>query len=397
MSYENRLIEAKLNSELKRGKSILLLGPRQTGKTTLVKKAIDVDLKYNFADITQRLRYEKSPEVFVAELKDKIAKYRKQPLIFIDEIQKIPIIMDAVQVFIDEEEAQFILSGSSARKLKHGSNINLLPGRVTAFTMSPFLYSEIKNETVELDDFLVYGTLPRIINSHTKEEKEIELNSYVNIYLEDEIRAEAVVRNIGSFAKFLQVAAGESGRQLNFSRLSQDVGVADTTVKNYYQILEDCLVAHRIDPITKSTTNRRLLKSPKFLFFDLGVRRVAANEGVNPNSRQIGDMFEQYIGLELINYINSNSMRAKLRYWRDTAGPEVDYVIEHEQKYIPIEVKYTDKPDMNDAKHLVKFMQEYNADTGYVVCRTPNSYKLSDAHNITAISWQDVTSILYSL
>lgn len=391
MTYVPRKIASHLVDTLNRGKSILLLGARQTGKTTLIQHQIKPDLSYSFASVIVRQRYEQNPALLESELEEQVKKYTKPPIIFIDEVQKIPRVMDIAQHLIDRKLAQFILTGSSARKLKTGKDLNLLPGRVVSFTMSPLLFDEMFNPKPSLEDILLYGTLPGIVLTSESDVKDTDLYSYVSTYLEEEIRAEAMVRNIGHFSRFLEIAAGESGKQLNFSRLSQDIGIADTTIANYYQVLEDCLIALRIDPIDHSATKRRLIKSPKYLFFDMGVRRACANEGVKLSQKILADLFEQFIGTELIYHSHLSSPNIRIKYWRDTAGPEVDYILDNAHEYTPIEVKWTDKPNLFDTKHIKKFMEEYQAKCGYVICRTPHRYKL--AENIIALPWQDIESV----
>ncbi len=228
-----RLLEKNILQALKRKKSVLLLGPRQTGKTTLIKEQIKPDIQYTFAHVATRQRYEKNPALLESELEEKIKSFKFPPLIFIDEVQKIPSVMDIAQHLIDDQKAQFILSSSSARKLKTGTNLNLLPGRVVSLHMTPLLYQESADFKLSIEQILLYGTLPGIMNDIDVEAKEIDLYAYVSTYLEDEIRAEALVRNIGSFSRFLEIAAGETGKQLSFTRLSQDLGVSDTTISNY--------------------------------------------------------------------------------------------------------------------------------------------------------------------
>ena len=152
----------------------------------------------------------------------------------------------------------------------------------------------------------------------------------------------------------------------------------------------------RIDPISHSQTKRRLIKSPKYLFFDLGIRRACANEGIQLPQKTMADLFEHYIGNELVHYSQLKSPSIKVKYWRDTAGPEVDFVLDIAQHYIPIEVKWTETPDLSDAKQLKKFMEEYpESEQGYIVCRTPNRYRLTD--KIIALPWQEIGSLLQTL
>lgn len=390
-----RKIEPKMREALDRGKSILLLGARQTGKTTLITQRMAPDITYSFAHVATRQRYESDPSLLERELEESIKPFKKPPLVFIDEVQKIPRVMDIVQHLIDNKKAQFILSGSSARKLKHGYDLNLLPGRVVSLTMAPLIYDEMPSPKAELEEILLYGALPEIISETSREYRETDLYSYVSTYLEEEIRAEAAVRNIGSFTRFLEVAAGESGMPLNFSRLSQDIGVADSTIANYYQLLEDCLITHRIDPIVNGITKRRLIKSPKYIFFDLGVRRAAANEGVRLPQKYLGHLFEHFVGNELFYHGVLTSPQIKLRYWKDAAGSEVDYVIDYAHHYIPIEVKWTDKPGKSDARHLTKFCSEYSVKQAYVICRTPHRYKINE--HVTALPWQEIGMVFHQL
>src|SRR6185369_2337329 len=149
--------------------------------------------------------------------------------------------------------------------------------------------------------------------------------------------AEAITRDLGSFARFLELAAAESGNIINFSKLSQEIGVAHTTISNYYTILVDCLVAHEVEAMTFTKTRRKLLKASKYLMFDLGVRRIAANEGRKLSRQQFGKIFEQYVGLELIRNARYAANKYFIRHFRDVNGVEIDWVIEGQDTYIPVE------------------------------------------------------------
>jgi predicted AAA+ superfamily ATPase len=384
-----RKIEPLLAATLKRGKSILLLGPRQVGKSTTVA-ALSPDKLITLARPALRQQYERDIEQFSQEIEAFAAAFKKPPLIAVDEVQKIPELMDAVQDLIDRQVAQFILTGSSARKLRHGKHINWLPGRVISFHMDPLSLSELPVADINLDDLLLYGSLPGIWLEPLDTNKEQDLESYVVTYLEEEIRQEALVRQIGSFAQFLKLAAAESGQIVNFNKLSQQIGVAQTTITGYYQLLEDCLIAERIEPLTESKVRRRLSKTPRYLMFDLGLRRLAAHEGTKPNSNMIGHLFEQFVGLELLRQIRLQPSRMELRFWRDLEGREVDWVIVADT-LIPIEVKWTDKPSKKDAKHLYQFLDDYQLNHGYIVCRIDHDRKIDE--RIRALSWRNVNTI----
>ncbi len=380
-----RSLEASFFEQLKRKKSILLLGPRQTGKTTLLK-TLKSDLYLNLSLTQERHRFEKNPDLIIKEVE---ALNKKNPVVVIDEIQKVPEVLDPIQILIDEKKAIFVLTGSSARKLRRQSEINLLPGRVISMRMDSFMNSEFGQE---LETHLIYGSLPGIATILENKQKNIELKSYVDTYLEEEVRAEALVRNLPNFYRFLEMAALESGKIVSFNAISQSVGVAHTTIRSYYEILEDCLLVERLDPISESVSRKKLTKSSKYLFFDLGVRRVAAEEGVKLGSHRLGDLFENYVGMELIRE-SRQKQATRVHFWRDPDGPEVDWVIKSSGKYMPIEVKLTDSPSNSDIKHLRIFMNEYPCPNGaYVVCTTPRRFNIDK--NITAIPWQEIPKLL---
>lgn len=390
MQYIIRNQEQVLKRALRRGKSVLMLGPRQTGKTTLACQ-LDHDLHINFIRPDIRLRYEKEPGILAGEIEALKVKSNRPVTVILDEVQKVPLILDVVQDLIDRKVASFILSGSSARKLRRQGQINLLPGRILTSRLDPLSITEFQPACLE--DRLLNGSLPGIVSIKDSGDCELELASYVTTYLEEEIRAEAVVRNLGPFARFLEYAAIDSGRIINAHKLSQEIGIATSTIRSYFQILEDCLIIEAIEPITETQTRKRLIRGRKYLFFDLGVRRVAAHEGKQLPKETMGHLFEQFVGLELLRLGRCRSPIQRLRFWRDSNGPEVDWVVESERSLIPVEVKWTETPSSNDARHIHTFLNEYpQANQGFVVCRIPRPIQLSK--QVTAIPWQEIPSIL---
>jgi len=383
-----RSLQKRLAAVLKRGKSVLLLGPRQTGKTTLVGDC-SADLYITLLIAKVRRQYESDPDRLIREVEALHRANGKPPIVVVDEVQKVPALMDAVQFLIDGGKGQFILTGSSARKLRHGRNVNLLPGRVIQLRLDPLTLAELDRPLPDVEDFLLYGSLPAIHLEADPMIREQELESYVDLYLEDEVRAEALVRDIGSFENFLRLAAIESGNIINFDKISQDVGVARTTISSYYQILEDCLIAERVDPYTESRSRKKLTKAPKYLLFDLGLRRLAAEEAPTLPQTYLGSLFEQFIGLELIRWSRLQPEKIHVHFWRDPAGPEVDWLLKCNDRLLPIEVKWTDSPSYRDAKHLELFLREQpTAEKGLVVCRTPRPQVLAD--QIEAVAWSDL-------
>ncbi len=399
MTYIKRLLTQAIQQHLSRGKSILLLGPRQTGKTTLLNHQITADLSYSFLEATLRRAFERNPDDLIKEIKGHLALYpqKQKILVLIDEVQKVPEIMDAVQYAIDNKLAQFILTGSSARKLKHNHHeLNWLPGRVIFLRMDSLSLIEMEPFSLNLDDLLLNGCLPEIFLEIDPQAKDALLMSYVSTYLEEEVRAEALVRNLGSFSQFLRLASIEAGKPINISKLAQAIGVTRHLLQEYYQILQDCLLLDRIEPLTQVSSRRRLSKAPKYLLFDLGVRRIAAGEGLALPESYYGELFEQFIGVEILKIIRAFAPQARLYYWKDHNGPEVDYVIEYNRQYLPIEVKYTQSPSFNDARHLATFSEEYPClHPALIVCRTENPKQISE--NVIAIHWQTIPAMLQQL
>jgi predicted AAA+ superfamily ATPase len=390
MNYRPRRVEASIRHAIDRGRSVLLLGPRQTGKTTLAGR-LSADLTVSFVLPEVRIRYEKAPSLLIGQVESLAVRAKRMPLVFLDEIQRAPQVLDVVQYLIDRKQAKFILTGSSARKLTRGPAVNLLPGRVVSIRLDPFLLREYPQK--DLERLLNYGQLPAIALLDDDSDRQTDLESYVVTYLEQEVRAEAVVRNLGAFARFLEFAGAESGQLVSFRKLSQEIGVAHTTIAAYYQILEDCLIAERVNPLVESSTRTRLTRSPKYLIFDLGVRRLCAREGVPLPRESMGRLLEQFVGLELVRSARIGQKNADVLFWRDPDGPEVDWVIRKGGQYVPVEVKWTDSPAASDARHLLCFLREYpKARHGYIVCRTPERIQVN--RQVEAIPWQETGTLV---
>jgi len=389
MSYIPRRLEPEIGHTLARGKSVLLLGPRQTGKTTLLER-LAADLRLSLVVPATRQRYERDPGQLLGEIAALHEQSRKRSLVVLDEVQKVPALLDVVQAAIDGKLALFVLCGSSARKLRRGGAVNLLPGRLVTLRLDPLALDELPS--ADLNTLLLDGSLPGIRTVERAADREVDLESYVETYLEEEVRAEALVRNLGGFARFLELAGLESGNLVSFRALSQDVGVSHTTIAGFYEILEDCLVAERVDPLTRSRTRKKLTRSSRHIIFDLGVRRLCAREGRRLSRDRLGQLFEQFVGLELIR-LTRCVPGAAVRFWRDPDGPEVDWLIDYRGKYLPIETKWTDTPSLRHARHLRIFLDEYpNAPRGIVVCRVPRRMRLAD--RVDALPWQELTGAL---
>lgn len=379
-----REILDQVERQLARNKSVMLLGPRQVGKTTLAK-SLSFDLEINLAKARERQAYELDPSLLAAKIETLYSEKskRKTLRIYIDEIQLVPELLSEVQAIIDEKKAVFLLTGSSARKMRHDFKTNLIPGRVVNFRLDGFSLDEFQQD---IDVVLEFGQLPEIVLIDQEKQKSLALRSYVENYLEEEIRKETRLRNISNFARFIELAAIQSGEISNFAQISKELGPTIATIQSYYQILEDTLFVDRVDPYLKNATRKKLTKSSRYLFYDLGVRRVAAREGRSFAPERKGKLFEHLVGNEILKWIRASGIEANLYFWRDPDGPEVDWLIESGSKLLPVEVKLAKKIENSHVSHLKTFMTEYSkAKAGIVVNPTDLLYSFGDSIKVVGI------------
>lgn len=352
--------------------SFFLFGPRQTGKSTLISETLKsnswmVNLLLNEAFS----KYSKYPELFRKEALQKIEKENTE-VVFVDEIQKVPALLNEIQFLIDQKKAQFILTCSSARKLKKGG-ANLLGGRAVERFLFPFIFSEIE-EGFDLEDVLRFGSLPSIYGKNV-EEKIDNLKAYTNIYLREEIQLEGIVRNLGGFSRFLDIAASQFGDVVNFSNIGRECHLPTRTVQSYYEILEDTLIGFRLDPWRKSL-RKRLGSHPKFYLFDMGVTNaINRHLGDLPDNNLRGRLFEQFIVLEtfrLLNYLQSES---RIYYWRTNIGAEIDLVIEKQGELkAAFEIKAKRTVGGNDFSGFRAFSDDNPKVPCFLVCETEEPY-----------------------
>lgn len=341
---QDRIIAKRIH---KSKKSLLLLGPRQVGKSSLCK-LLNPKITFNLADESLFLEFAKDP----GRLKRELNVLSKETLILVDEIQRLPSLMNTVQMIIDQSEGKFrfLLTASSARKLKRGE-ANLLPGRVILEHLDPFSYFEVKDH-FDLDRALQVGMLPEV---YLNREEGIEiLSSYTETYLREEIQSEALVKNIGDYARFLDIAALTSGQWINYSKMSSDAEIPKETIRRFFSILEDTLLVFRLPPFhPKQEISRRTSQRDKFLFFDVGVRNSLLDlhfRKISPN--QIGNVFEQWFILQVIYLNRAYQKRWHLSAYRTEAGAEVDLVIELSDHLIGIEIKSGKNVDRGDLRGL---------------------------------------------
>ena len=359
--------------------SFFLFGPRQVGKSTLLHNQ-ELHLIIDLLDPELQLSYNKTPNLLRQQIDDLAPGGGDK--ILIDEIQRVPKLLDIVHALMEQRpDFQFILCGSSARKLRHGAS-NLLGGRALYRTMHPLTLDELSND-FNLQWVLSYGSLPRIystlMQNKTKQARDL-LRAYAITYLREEIKAEALVRNLQGFQNFLDIAVAQYSEQVNFSGVSRDCQVALSTVKEYYSILEDTLIGFFLYPYLKSA-RKRMSHQPKFYFFDNGVTRALLGSLQDPPTPlEKGRLFEQWIIQEIIRLNEYHQKDWKLSFWRTSHGAEVDLLISRGARLLyAVECKFKRQPSSSDLSGLRSFHDNYPEVPCFVVSPVKQSYRLSFA------------------
>lgn len=360
-------------------KSFFLFGPRATGKSTLVHRQLsDSATIIDLLDSRLFLRLSAAPQDLEA-----IIDANDSKLVVIDEIQRIPELLNEVHRLIEKRKIRFLLTGSSARKLRRGQ-ANLLAGRVWEARMFPLTWKETPH--FDLEKYLRYGGLPAVYLSEYPEE---ELDAYVNTYLKEEIMVEGLIRNLPPFARFLQSIALANGEVVNFTKLASDCQVPASTVREYVALLEDTLVGCLL-PAWAASRKRKAIKSGKFYFFDPGVTHtIAGTRAIDRNSDLYGKSFEQFIGMEIRAYLNYNRSKLPLSYWRSTHGHEVDFLVGEKSA---VEVKATTRLVPADSRGLKALAEEQVFADLFLVSQDAVATRQG---KIQAIHWQDFLNRLW--
>lgn len=368
-------------SKILETRSVILFGPRQTGKTSYVKNQLkdQVSYTFNLLDTALQRRLLQNPSAMKEEI---YAENLHDCVVFIDEIQKVPQLLDDVHLLIEERNIRFLLTGSSPRKIKH-AGYNLLGGRASNRSFNPFSYMEIPadiRENLSLEKIFHHGMLPSVFGS---EEADDLLYSYTETYLQDEIAAEGAVRNLPGFTSFLSFAAKTNTEIINFSNLANDSGIKRQVITNWYEILEDTLIGYRVES-WKNGSKRKITETAKFYFFDPGVARILTGIPVpNESQTEYGVLFENFIFCELKAYLDYRAKREKINYWRTQNGTlEVDFVIND----TAIETKTTRTVQKKDLKGLAAIAEEASFSKRIVVCREPGSRLTDDG--ILILNWR---------
>lgn len=350
----SRILDIK---QIVKHKSLFLFGPRQTGKSTLLKTLFPEARYIDLLEADTFRRLSSHPE----DLRQTLSAQDK--LIIIDEVQKLPSLLNEAQLLIDRnKDLKFIFTGSSARKLKRG-RVNLLGGRAWFLNLFPLVSPELNFE--RLVDRLNIGSLPSVIDSPYAKE---DLKAYVGGYLQEEIKAEGLSRSIENFSRFLEVAALTNTEQVNYTSVASDLGMPPRTLREYYKILEDTLIGSELPPYGK-TIKRKPVATAKFYFFDIGVANVLTKRGlVEPNSELYGKALEHLIFLELKAYLAYNRIDEALTFWRTQSKFEVDFIVEDR---VAIEVKSGSRISRSAQKGLLALSEEVKLKRKIVVSNEP--------------------------
>ena len=359
-------------------KSCFLFGPRQCGKSSLIRETIPNAYIFDLlnADTFSRLARNVG---YIEEV------CRENRPIVIDEIQKMPSLLDEVHRLIELRGFKFLLTGSSARKLRRGG-VNLLGGRARIRNIHPFSASEL-GERFDLDRAINYGLVPGIWNSDSPDE---DIASYVSLYLEQEIIQEGATRNLPAFSRFLEVAALSSGEQINYQSISSDAQIPRSTVQEYFKILKDTLLAREV-PVWRKGQSRKTVETAKFYLFDTGVtRRLQRRKELVRGTPEYGYAFESWILHEISAYADACRRDAEIAYWRTRTKIEVDFVINGE---IAIEVKTTRNADKEDLKGLRAIADEGRFSQRLLVCDEPTE---RETDGIVVLPWRAFIDRLWS-
>ena len=369
--------QINIHNKLKQ-KSLFLFGPRQTGKSWLIAHSLSKFRVYDLLDSDIYLTLSREPKRLEQEIRP------NEKIIIIDEIQKLPFLLDEVHRIIEKYGIHFLLTGSSARKLRRGG-VNLLGGRARSAYLHPFIFPELK-ERFNLLKALNNGLIPSIYFSDSPEQ---DLKAYAGNYLKEEIAAEGLVRNVPAFSRFLQVAAACNGLLINYTNISNDAQVPTSTVQEYFQILRDTLIGFDI-PAWKKSQKRKPISTSKFYFFDIGVVRYLQNRSIlQERSPEFGDAFETYLAHELKAFVDYNNLGG-LYYWRSKSGYEVDFVIDDS---IAIEVKAKNNVSQRDLRGIIALKEEKKLANYVVVCLEKRPRVIQ---GINIFPWKDFLQQLWN-
>ena len=372
-----KIIDRILNIELPPRQSAFLWGARKTGKSTYLKKNFPDSLVFDFLKSDLFIEFSKNPSLLREQLLARSEAVIGHPVI-LDEVQKVPQILDEVHWLIENKGFQFILCGSSARKLKRGQ-ANLLGGRAWRYEMLPLTTVEIGG--VDLLRALNHGLIPAhyLQNNYKK-----SLSAYVRDYLKEEVFNEGLTRNIPAFSRFFDAMGYSHGELTNFSNIARECGVNSKTVKEYYQILVDTLLGTMVEPFKKRKNRQTISKTSKFYLFDVGVAGAITHREIHEEKGELfGKAFEHFILMQMAAHSSYSELEYEINFWRTKSGMEVDFILGKGE--IAVEIKGSSRVDNRDLRPLAAFIEEYSPRKGFVVCNE----KAKRVHgNVIVIPWR---------
>ena len=358
MQYIERVVD--INKMLE-SRSLFLFGPRQTGKSSYIRNQLSEPvLSWTLLDNELYRDLSMRPSLLRNTIK---AKGLDSGIVVLDEIQRLPDLLNEVHMLIEETGLHFLLTGSSARKLRR-KGVNLLGGRAGRLSFHPLVWPEVRNLDEALPHILETGLLPPFF---TADEPEPMLSDYIGLYIKEEIEAEREVRNLPPFWEFLRTVATSSGEIMNYENISRDIGISGVSVRQWYSILSDTLIGFEVPPFRK-TKIRKPNASSKFYLFDVGVaRKLQGLARIEEGTAEFGRYFENYIAMEIRSWLDYSGFDGiGLSYWHAKSGQEVDFIINEE---IAVEVKAASRVSARDLKGLKALMEEGLMRKYVLVCR----------------------------
>jgi predicted AAA+ superfamily ATPase len=366
------------------------MGARKTGKSTYLAQHFPHSIYYDLLKTDELTRLFAAPHLLREELQAASKEQLNYPVI-IDEIQKVPLLLNEVHFLIENMKISFILCGSSARKLKRGA-ANLLGGRAWRFHFYPLVYKEIP--AFDLLRALNQGLVPsHYLSNHAPR----MLRAYITDYLTEEIQAEGLVRNLSKFVRFIDLIGFSHGEMINYANIARDCAIDAKTVKEYYQILVDTLIGYFIYPYFKKPKRDLIQTVPKFYLFDIGVANYLSKTKIEVlKGDMAGKAFKHFILMEIIAYLGLHEIDDPIYYWRSKTGLEVDFVLNDGE--MAIEVKISASPDISDLKGLRAFCEDYQPKHALVVCLVPRKRLLAKINNTTIylVPWQEFLEELWN-
>ena len=375
-----------LDPGLPRGQSAFLWGPRKTGKSTLLKRSFPLSARFDLLDTRLMLELTRAPWTFAERVRALGAEQRARPIL-VDEVQKVPALLDEVHRLIEDDGLGFVLCGSSARKLRRG-RANLLGGRAWSFALHPLTWPEVPD--FDLLRALNHGLLPSHYDSLRPRRT---LAGYVDDYLKEEVFEEGLTRNAPAFSRFFDAMAFTHGELINHSNIARDCGGSSKTVKEYFQILVGTLLGAFVEPFSLRRSRGVITRAPKFYLFDVGVAgRMAGRRIERAAGPDFGRALEHFVLMEILAFRSYRELDVPVRFWRTKSGLECDFVVGRKGG-VAIEVKGGTNPGGRDLRGIRAFAEEHRPRTAIIVCNASQPRRTADG--IWVLPWEQFLERLW--